>query len=63
MPPLQDSDALTEAVKEVGASYPGLLRTLLDERNLYMVHMCRRIASLCALRPLAHAAPCSLPVT
>ena len=44
-PLLQDSDALTEAVKEMGEAYPGLTRTLLDERNLYMVWMLRRLAS------------------
>ena len=55
---LQDSDALTEAVREMGQAYPGLSRALLDERDLYMVWMLRRLASQCvpALR-LTHALP------
>ena len=60
-PPLQDSDALTEAVKELATSFPGLGRTLLDERNLFMVHMLRRIASLCAPAPVCLPPPLRLP--
>lgn len=41
---LQDSDAITEAVKEMGEAYPSLMHTLLHERNLFMVHMLHRLA-------------------
>lgn len=38
---------LTDAIKEMGATYPTIIKTLLDERNLYMVAMLRMLASRC----------------
>lgn len=42
---MEEADVLTDAIKEMGATYPTLIDTLLRERNLYMVHILRRLAS------------------
>ncbi|KAK9806486.1 hypothetical protein WJX73_002146 [Symbiochloris irregularis] len=41
---MEEADVLTDAIKEMGATYPSLLETLLRERNLYMVHQLRQCA-------------------
>ena len=43
----QDSDVLTEAMKEFGEHFPGLIRPLIQERDEYMVFMLRLLASRC----------------
>lgn len=45
---VQDSDVLTEAMKEFGEHFPGLMRPLIQERDEYMVFMLRLLASRCA---------------
>ena len=37
-----DSDALTDAIREMGKELPGLARTLLDERDEWMAEMVYR---------------------
>lgn len=41
----QDTDVLTEAIKEFGQAYPSIIRTLIEERDEYMVCMLRHLAS------------------
>lgn len=43
--PLQDEDALTEAMKDFAQHYPQILRPLLEERDEYMVWALRRLAA------------------
>ena len=55
--PVQDSDVLTEALKEFAEEFPQLMRPLIEERDEYMVFLLRTLATRCGL-PL----PC-MPVT
>ena len=41
----QDSDVLTEAIKDFSQSYPGVLKPMISERDEYMVWMLHRLAS------------------
>ncbi|GMH36140.1 hypothetical protein BSKO_04008 [Bryopsis sp. KO-2023] len=40
-----ESDAMTEAIKELSRTFPSMAKHLIDERDLYMVHTMRQIAS------------------
>lgn len=42
---LKETDALTEAIREFGKTFPGLIRPLLTERDLYMTHVLQRLAA------------------
>ncbi len=42
---LQETDVLTEAIREFGKAFPTLIRPLLTERDQYMVHVMRRLSS------------------
>ena len=42
---LQDSDVLTEALKEFADEFPQLMRPLIDERDEYMVFLLRTLAT------------------
>ena len=41
---MQDEDALTVVLKELGSTYPGLLRPLIEERDEFMVLSLRCLA-------------------
>ena len=41
---LQDSDVLTEALKEFADEFPQLMRPLIEERDEYMVFLLRTLA-------------------
>jgi pheromone shutdown protein TraB len=43
-PRAQESDALTEAILEFGKEFPSLIMPLLTERDLFMVHIMRKLA-------------------
>ena len=43
----QDSDVITEAIKELGDSFPSVVGPLLHERDAYMVAMLRQLAAQC----------------
>ena len=60
---LQDSDVLTEALKEFADEFPQLMRPLIEERDEYMVFLLRTLAirwSTLSLRlaVLLHASCC-----
>ncbi|KAI7842710.1 hypothetical protein COHA_003641 [Chlorella ohadii] len=42
---LKESDAITEAIREFGKDFPGLIRPLLVERDQYMAFMLRKLSS------------------
>jgi pheromone shutdown protein TraB len=42
---VKNTDLMTAAVREVSKEFPSLTTTLIDERDLYMVHTLRRSAS------------------
>jgi pheromone shutdown protein TraB len=44
MEAMKETDAVTEAIKECGKSFPSLLPPLLEERDAYMVWMLRGLA-------------------
>ena len=46
--PLQDSDVLTEALKEFAEDFPELMRPLIEERDEYMVFLLRTLATRCS---------------
>lgn len=42
---LKETDSLTQAIREFGKAFPGLVRPLLTERDLYMTCVLRRLAA------------------
>lgn len=40
---LQETDAVTAAIKELGQQFPSLLEPLIFERDLFMVHRLRTV--------------------
>lgn len=46
---VQDSDVLTEALKEFADEFPALMRPLIEERDEYMVFLLRTLATRCSL--------------
>lgn len=44
---VQDSDMLTEALKEFAEDFPELMRPLIEERDEYMVFLLRTLATRC----------------
>ena len=46
-PSVQDADVLTQAMKEMAAEFPQLVRPLIHERDEYMAFMLRALASKC----------------
>lgn len=42
---MKEADVLTEAIKEFGKDYPSVIPPLLTERDQFMVHVMRRLAS------------------
>ena len=42
---VQDSDVLTEALKEFAEDFPELMRPLIEERDEYMVFLLRTLAT------------------
>ena len=42
---LQESDALTQAMKDLAEEFPQLMRPLIQERDEYMVFLLRALAS------------------
>ena len=45
---VQDSDVLTEALKEFADEFPQLMRPLIEERDEYMVFLLRTLATRCS---------------
>ena len=50
----QDSDVLTEALKEFADEFPQLMRPLIEERDEYMVFLLRTLATRCSSRAPTH---------
>uniref|UniRef100_A0A7S0RN77 TraB domain-containing protein n=1 Tax=Pyramimonas obovata TaxID=1411642 RepID=A0A7S0RN77_9CHLO len=42
---LKDTDMITQAIKELGQEFPSLVRPLITERDLYLVHSLRQVAA------------------
>lgn len=42
---MKEADVLTEAVKEFGKDFPSIILSLITERDQFMVHVMRRLAS------------------
>jgi pheromone shutdown protein TraB len=55
---LQDSDVLTEALKEFAEEFPQLMRPLIEERDEYMVFLLRTLATRCATLACSGWVPC-----
>ncbi len=56
---LQESDALTQAMKDMAEEFPELMRPLIQERDEYMVFVLRTLAArsgtaFCLLPVLQH---------
>lgn len=51
----QESDALTQAMKDLAEEFPDLMRPLIEERDEYMVFLLRALASRwCSLTQRLH---------